>query len=299
MLPSLLLFFLYFFLPSVARRIFRVEGHVSHGVNSFNNLPIVDFSEASNLFDSYPPLLEIGVFRPGAQNASRIFPDTPLSSVMANIDGADFQNAFGFPRGIGPWNVPLQQVPTIEINSININDRRVPKTFADTRDSFNLGGPYLSAGVDKSITLGDWNRASARIIGLCSHDGTSRVKVQLKNGLPHAVYTMWDIGVSDPLTTKEKLSAGPFGGLPNVMTTKKAGKATLRRKLNYCPFDKCAGSKRCTLYVSLFYHFDHMVYGGSPALDFDGQPIGQVASNQIQIFLNGKPKIQVQNRFKA
>lgn len=288
------------FLISLAccHRVFQVEGHVSHGVNVFNNLPIVDFSQSSIIFRFFPPIHEVGAFTPGAVNASRIFPQTPLGSLVANIDSFDLQRSIGSPRGVGPWNVPLQKVPTIGLDSANINDRRVSKSFAMTKNPSNIGGPYLSADADEFITLRKWNKASGRISGVCYSDGTAKVKVQLKNGLPNAVYTLWDVGITNPLTLKEQPSAGPFGGLPNVVTTGKAGKGSLVRKLNYCPADKCEGSERCTLYISFFYHFDHMVYAASPALDSGGQPIGQIAGNQIQFFMNAVPLIPVQNKFQ-
>lgn len=156
--------------------------------------------------------------------------------------------------------------------------------------------PYLSAGVDKDVTLGEWNKISGRLSVQC-YSNYAYMKLVVKRALPFGVYTMWDVGVTDALKKTEAVSAAPFGGLPNVVTTDENGLGVASRKLKYCPFDKCRGSKRCTLYVSLFYHFDHMVYAGSPALDPAGPSVGGVASNHIQFFLNAKQIIPPQNKF--
>ncbi|KAI0559262.1 hypothetical protein FGB62_160g06 [Gracilaria domingensis] len=215
---------------------------------------------------------------------------------MATIDAFEYQTSLGFPAGVGPFNIPVAEAPALTILSQGLNDRVPPPSFADSSDPSVIALPYLSRESDDQITLGDWNRMSTRIVGKCFND-SAKVKVFVKNALPNGLYTLWDVGVTDPLTPEEGLSAGPFGGLPNVIVTNQRGYGSIMRHLNYCPVNKCPGSKRCTLYVSLFYHFDHMVYGGSPVLDFAGQAVGHAAANQIQIFLNGEILIPPQNPF--
>lgn len=281
---------------AVSASVFGFDGHVTHGVNTFNNKAIVDFSGSSNIFAALGPAHEIGVLQPGAGNASIITEDVPPETLMANIDAFDLQMGLGLPSGVGPFNIPIAKVPTIFAGSMTINNRVTPNEFSDSSDVTLLGSPYLSKRADNNVTLGKWNRASGRISGSCNKNG-ARVRVQIKNGLPNGVYTMWDVGVRNSVTDQEAISAGPFGGLPNIITTNRAGSGSLRRELNYCPTDKCRGSARCTLYVSLFYHFDHMVYAGSPAIDSAGQAIGMVASNQIQFFINADVIVPQQNRF--
>lgn len=107
---------------------------------------------------------------------------------------------------------------------------------------------------------------------------------------------MWDVGILEALTEKEAMSASAFGGLPNIITTDKNGNGRISRELKYCPTQKCKGSKRCTIYVSLFYHFDHLVYGAAPTIDDAGPAVGNVGSNHIQIFFNGRI-LQDRNKF--
>eukprot|EP00178_Gracilaria_changii_P019040 TRINITY_DN55465_c0_g1_i1.p2 TRINITY_DN55465_c0_g1~~TRINITY_DN55465_c0_g1_i1.p2 ORF type:complete len:356 (+),score=54.41 TRINITY_DN55465_c0_g1_i1:1972-3039(+) len=284
------------YLCCASPRFFSVDGHVSHGINTFNDEPIVDLSASSAIFSSFGRIYEIGVLNQDGTNASVITARTPPSALMATIDAFDYQNSLRFPAGVGPFNIPIADAPALTILSQNLNDRVPPNSFADSADPAVIGLPYLSRESDAQITLADWNRMSARIVGKCFNN-SAKVKIVVRNALPNGLYTLWDVGVTNPLTEDEGLSAGPFGGLPNVIVTNQRGYGSIFRNLNYCPSDKCAGSRRCTLYVSLFYHFDHMVYGGSPALDFAGQAIGHAAANQIQLFLNGELLIPPQNAF--
>lgn len=277
-----------------ARR-FSVNGHVTHGVNSFNSKPMVDFSGSSNIFNDAGPLHEIGVFTPKGTNASKITESTAMKSLMATIDPYDFRIALNFPQGVGPFNVPIARTPTVSLASQNINDRVGPRPFSESGNFMVQGLPYLSAGADKDVTLGEWNKISGRLSVAC-YRHHAIMKLVVKRALPLGVYTMWDVGVTDALKKTEAISAAPFGGLPNVVTTDENGMGHATRRLKYCPFDRCAGSKRCTLYVSLFYHFDHMVYAGSPALDPAGPSVGGVASNHIQFFLNANQIIPPQNK---
>lgn len=275
---------------------FRVIGHITHGINTFNDRPLADFSASSKLFARIGTVHEIGVLKKGGKNASIITDNVSPGTPMATIDSYELQEGLGFPSGLGPFNIPISTAPTLFTGSKTINDRMKPKPFAESSDLSTLGLPYLSKEADAQITLQEWNCASARIYGSCNN-GRATFKVQIKNGLPNGVYTMLDVGISNPLTAKEVPSVGPFGGLPNILTTDEKGNGSLRRQLNYCPTEKCQGMVRCTLYASLFYHFDHMVYGGSPALDHAGQAIGMVGSNQIQFFFNARPIRPPQNKF--
>lgn len=82
-----------------------------------------------------------------------------------------------------------------------------------------------------------------------------------------------------------------------MLTTDKNGFGYIFRELTYCPVESCAGKARCTLYINLSYHFDHMVYGGAPALEFGGQGAGLVVSNQLHFFTNGEVLFPPQNNF--
>lgn len=281
--------------PSRKIRTFTVGGHVTHGVNSYNSKLMVDFSGSSTIFTKLGPAHEIGVFTPKGTNASKITASTPKKALMATINPYDFQIGLDFPEGVGPFNIPIARTPTISMQSQDINDRVRPRLFSESGNFKVQGMPYLSAGADKDVSLGEWNKIAGRMTVKC-YSQYAVVKIVVKRALPFGIYTMWDVGVTDALKKTEMMSASAFGGLPNVITTDEHGFGYASRKLKYCPFDKCPGSKRCTLYVSLFYHFDHMVYAGSPALDPAGPTIGGVGSNHMQFFVNAKQIIPPQNK---
>lgn len=83
-----------------------------------------------------------------------------------------------------------------------------------------------------------------------------------------------------------------------MLVTDSEGSRQLTRSLSYCPFDKCADSERCSLYVSLILHYDNMVYGGATALP-GSQAVGQVSGNHVLFFPNGKTILPVQNLFSG
>lgn len=280
-------------------REFSIDGHLTHGVNTFNSKPLVDFSNSSTIFQAAGPMHEVGVFdpSPGATNGSRITDATPLTARMATINAWDLQQQLGVPQGKGPFNIPLADAPTLSVQSRNVNDRIKPRPYADSTDGRVVGEVYRSGSALSDIRLSRWNFASSRITGRCEADGTATATIQIRNGLPNALYTMVDIGVTDALTDKEALSIGVFGGVPNVLTTDARGYGKATRKVNYCPLDKCEGSERCTLYVALFCHYDHVIYGGAPALDLVGPAIGSVGGNHVQMFFNADVLQRPKNKY--
>lgn len=275
-----------FFFNTQATR-FTLDGHVAHGINTFNDKLIVNYTGVSNIFSPFPPIYEIGVINPGSINSSVVTEKTPLDSIVATIDSFNFRNLFQFPQGVGPFNVPITQVPTIYFLSTNINDRLTPRPFSASKDPALLAEPYLAGNVKNKITLEDWNRARGRMHAKCKN-GKAWIKITLANGLPNSLYSVTDVGVLNPLTPNETVSGTALGGVPNVLVTDNRGNGVFERPLNYCPFDSCNGTARCSLYIALFYHFDHMIYGASTTLDSVGQGVGLVGSNHIKFFPNGE-----------
>lgn len=200
---AIFLYTFLFILPLLSAFSFKIDAHVAHGINTFNNKPITNFTSASRLFSSFGPVPEIGVLNPGGTNASAITSETSLESLMATIDAYNFRMTLGFPQSNGPFNVPIAQSPTIFGQSADINDRIVPIPFSDSNDLSLIDSSYLSKGADSDITLGEWNRISGRMTGYCKEDGTSAVAVQIRNGLPNGIYTLWDVSVLNPLTDNE------------------------------------------------------------------------------------------------
>lgn len=86
---------------SGTRTYYMIDGHVNHGLNSFNNNTIVDWSADSAIFGNLPPIPEIAVFN-AADNATNglvITDSTDLDEVMVNIDSELFSALFQLPTG--------------------------------------------------------------------------------------------------------------------------------------------------------------------------------------------------------
>lgn len=291
---------LFFIVHSSSARTFTLDATISHGFNNFNGKRLADYTASSNLLGSLPPLNEIGVINnsPGALNATVITPSTPLRSVIGSMNAVVFQNTLGFPPGVGPFNIPLQETSVNTAASTELNDRTKPNSFSSTKNPSNLVA-YLPKGADPEISLADWNRPSARITNICRSDGTSTVVVRVRRAFPNALYTVWDTGLADPLTPREAISLSPLGGVVNLIVTDGQGNGSLKRSLNYCLFDKCPRSKRCTAFVSMFYHFDHQNYGAAPTLDAAGPAVGVAGADHLTFAVNGKQLISPQNPFRS
>jgi len=129
----------------------------------------------------------------------------------------------------------------------------------------------------------------------CRDDGSARVSVTLKNALPKGVYTLWDVGVMDPLTPQEQGYAVPFGGLPNILLTDEDGCGYKELDVPYCPDRACDGSTSCTSYISAFYHWDYQVYGGSPDATWAGGATGVYLANHVAWAMSGDILVAPQN----
>lgn len=278
-----------------------VEGYVTHGINVYNDRFIADYSAASPaVFWLNPalPIMEIGVLSatPGAADAERITaetdPDLPLATIRS------FADVFNPAGTYDPelFNRTLDEIGTSFFGFAELTERVRPVAF----DAAHAGDIYLAAGTRPRPTVGEWSEASGLLRYRCRDDGSAVVQVALRDAMPNAVYTLWDIGVHDPLTAAEEGYAAPFGGIPNVLLTDADGCGYRRIETPFCPGRPCAaGADSCTSYVSAFLHWDHQVYGGAPAATFAGMPIGAIASNHVMWPLSGTPLQEPVNPFQA
>lgn len=259
-----------------------VNGYVAHGINTYNNQDIGDYTGVAPtvaFLNAEPKIKEIGALAPGASNAAVIDPSTDRSLPLATIRSfVDFFNP-GAAVDAGLFNQPLDAIGT---NFFGWGDPSARVTMLDFENA-TPGSVYRAKGTNKRPTVGDWEKISGRIAVECASDGTATARVSIRNGFPKAIYTLWDIGALNPGGAQEQGYAVPFGGLPNLLVTDDAGCANKKVKLPYCPTRTCEGSDSCTSYVSAFYHWDAQAYGGSPASTFTtpSMPVGVVASNQI------------------
>ena len=258
-----------------------LQGFVSHGVNTYNGEPIADYSSVSPLvpwLQEGVQLQEIGVIDPGSTNAAVITQYTDRSLPVATIRSVfDFFNPNG---NVNPqlFNQPLDAIGSSPSGYTDLTER-VPRI---TFDNARAGQIHASKHTNERPTVSDWEQISGQIRLRCRVDGTANARVYVRNAMPEAVYTLWDVGVLSPLTANEQGYAVPFGGIPNVLLTDQRGRGYKTVDLMQCPLRPCeTGADSCTSYISAFYHWDGQVYGGAPAATFAGMPVGVVASNQM------------------
>ena len=265
-----------------------IPGYVAHGINVFNDKPLVDYSEVSPTvpwLDINARVKEIGVFTPGSTDAGAITEYTDRSTPVATIRSFfDFFNPAG---NVDPtlFNRTLDKVGTSFFGYKAIDDRVLMQPFGMAR----AGEIYRAKGTIERPSVGDWEKISGQVRVSCRLDGTAVVSVAIHDAFPNALYTVWDVGVLNPLEPEEQGYAIPLGGVPNILLTDKTGCGVKEIEVAYCPTTVCApGTGFCSSYLSVFYHWDNQAYGGSPAATFAGMPTGVAAANQMVWPMNGK-----------
>jgi len=272
--------------PKHRNRATVVDGYVSHGVNVFNGEFMVDYSNAApgvGFLMPSPPLYEIGVLNPGANESEIINAQTDENRLVATH--GRFGELFGIPRQDELYNVPLDQVPSNFFGSSSVFDRVLPVPF-------NQAGEqqiYRRTDTNHKPTLKEWNKISGQISFRCSGNDSAKVKLSIVDAFPNAIYTMWDVGSSNPLTSEEAPYAVPLGGLPNTLITDGNGCASTTLDLPYCPGRKCeAGAASCSTYLSIAHHWDQQTYGAAPGGSFFGIPIGAYTANHMVWPMSGE-----------
>jgi len=264
-----------------------IPGYVVHGVNVFNDEYLVDYSQVSPnipfLMPS-PPTYEIGAYAPGNFNSDTITSLTDTSRLVAT--NSRFSELFGLPIDPAIHNIPLNKVSSNFFGSSSLLDRSIPKEFSESGET----DIYHRTKSNTAPTIKEWNKVRGQVSYSCKTDDSATVKVEIASAFPNAVYTMWDVGASNPLTAGEAPYGVPLGGLPNILTTDDYGCAETTLELPYCPSRKCeAGAKSCTSYLSIAHHWDEQGYGASPSLSFAGIPVGAYAGNHMVWPMSGQP----------
>lgn len=270
----------------------KVDGHACHGANYFNGSVLSDYANAAAFLP--PDVLafwsnflapEVGVLNtaPGATNALPVTSATPLDSVMATLDL--FQLGFG-----------VAAPDPAQVN-IPIHDAFTQIDFAGNRDQVPVASPaehkFTLARNEvwaEPITLEEWNMANGKVTLKCHADGTGSVRIKAKKLIPLATYTVWQVfavteGVADPTAPNlvsdasgtPMLAFGPMGGVPNSLIADAKGRAEYRRDLSYCPLDL----EDPLMYIALYAHWDHAVYGTFPEQGLAGLPTGVVGGDHL------------------
>ena len=147
--------------------------------------------------------------------------------------------------------------------------------------------------------MGEWEKISGKLSVREDDDGLFSVRVTIRDAFPNAIYTIWDIGTLNPLTTAETGYAIPLGGLPNVIVTDNDGCGYTKLKLKYDLTRACeAGAGSCSSYVSVFFNWDNGAYGASAAATWAKAPTGVYGGNQMAWPTSGTPLIEPQNNFQ-
>lgn len=277
-----------------------IPGYVSHGTNTYNGMPIGDYTKVApkiGMFHASPPIEEIGVYQKGAINAGSITEKTDRRLPVATT--RVWLNAM-YPTGhVDPnWiNVPLAKIGTNFFGSSAITDRVVPVDYPNAAIEPTI---FREKGVISSPTVADWEKISGKLSYVNHKDGTSTVKITINDAFPNAVYTLWDVGVKNPLTELESMYGIPFGGLPNIVLTNAKGCGYKEISLPYQVNRECKkGAASCTSYVSAFYHWDTQVFGGDPAASGYGAPVGVIAGNQMIWPTTGDVLVEPVTKFKS
>ncbi len=280
-------------------RVTVVEGFVAHGINTYNDTDIGDYSAVAPtvaMLNAVPKVKEIGAFDAGGSDASTITASTDRSLPLATIRSFfDFFNPGGTVDS-GLFNLPLDGIGTNFFGFGDFSQRAPIEDFADAAP----GTIYSVKGSNRRPTVGDWEKISGQVRIQCRANGTASAQVTIRDALPKAVYTLWDVGVLNPVSDNEQPYAVPFGGLPNLLVTDAEGCGFRKVELPYCPTQACEGNTACTSYISAFYHWDAQAYGASPSATFTtpSMPVGVVASNQIVWPMTGTLVSEPATRFK-
>ncbi|MEM7331631.1 MAG: hypothetical protein AAF490_06040 [Chloroflexota bacterium] len=280
-----------------------VQGHVCHGANVYNNLPLSDYANAESflepeIFEFWtefsPP--EVGVL--GPDGALDVTADTPLDSIMAT------HLSDGMAELLGQDLANL--VPEEQLN-VPIHDSYTPVLFdfdgsVQSRQQLPWQVPAPFPNVDKftvdwnhrePITLAQWNLADGTVHLVRYADGTGSVHIKAQGLVPNAIYTVWEVfAITDELPEGIAPIMGlPMGGLPNVVTADKFGNATFDRHLDYDPFDL----ENPLMYIALFQHWDNVLYGVGAVGELRGLAPGLVGGDQL-CFPTGNHLLDIQSR---
>ncbi len=260
----------------------KIQGYVSHGVNIYNGERIADYSNASPIvpwLNPSPLIDEVRAYDEANDTAAVITLETNKQSLIATSD--TFFN-FMNPNGIidpALINTPIGNIGSNYFGFQAPEDRIIPDAFPMPGSAPSV---YYAKRVNATPTVEQWNKISGLISVREKRNGNFKVKVTIKNGLPNGLYTLWDVGATNPLTEKEQGYAVPMGGLPNVMVTDAKGCSYTEIEMPYSIVRECKeGAQSCSSYINAVYHWDQQVYGASPGETFLGLPAGVLAANQL------------------
>ncbi len=285
---------------SGAQKSVDISGYVVHGINNYNGKAVVDYSGVSPAvpyLNAYPPVNEIGVYQEGSYYSGTIFYYTDRNLPVATTRAFfDYFNPGGYIDR-DTVNIPLGKVGSnfLSPEFTSLDKRMTPVPFNESGTEPSI---YRKQGFAINPTVGDWEKISGKLSVKEDKNGLFDVLVTIRDAFPNAIYTMWDVGTLNPLTSDETGYAVPLGGLPNIIITDKNGCGFARFKLKYDLTRACkAGASSCSSYVSAFYNWDNGAYGASAAATWARAPTGVYGGNQMAWPTSGTALIKPQNDF--
>lgn len=262
-----------------------VPGQACHGGNYFNGAQLTDYAHTEEFL---PPsvfqywnnfsISEVGAL--GEFEAQEITNSTPLNTPVVTIysdSTKNFISSLGLEidPSLTPddhFNVPIAEAHTMTSSG----PRQQIPTASKNIHKFNPVQNRLDP-----ITVADWNKAKGHALLKCKSNGNGTVRLNASGLVPNGVYTAWQVfAVTNPPNGEEgpiPMTFSPMGGLDNTIVADKHGRATFKRDLTYCPLER----ENPLMYVSLFLHWDHVLYGTSPVMMDKGMIPGRIGSNHL------------------
>ena len=250
------------------------------GANSWygNPVTVVDGPTGGTNFAT------VAIYNPGGGNQPiPLTPDMegnierPYATVLASYLDPAFAAWVGAPVSAFPpqhYNVPIHEVQII--NAADGVTRSTPRgTNSVGQIELGIAEPW------GAITLGKWLEGRGTCTFLCQGDGTSIMNMKIRNMFPNRIYTTWA-----GFDGENGLEVYAIGGLPNAIVTDEVGSGTLKRQLNFCPFE-LKEDEIPLLWILLDFHSDMTIYGNMPSPGGAGLPPGSIGHAQIQFNIGG------------
>ncbi len=276
------------------------QGYVVHGINTYNGKPIVDYSGVSPLvpyLTASPAVNEVGVYQEGLDYSGTISSETDRNTPVATTRSFfDYFNPEGSIE-LDTINIPLGEIGSnfLGPDFTSLDKRVTPVSFSESGSEPSL---FRKKGFVINPTVRDWEKMSGKMSVKEGENDLYTVEITFRGAFPNAIYTLWDVGTLNPLTTKESGYAIPLGGLPNIVVTDENGCGFAKLELKYDLSRPCeAGARSCSSYVSAFFNWDNSAYGASAAATWAKAPTGVYGGNQMAWPTSGTTLIEPQNYF--
>lgn len=225
--------------------VFFEPGIASTGLNRRLGVPLWYYPNLEFLipiFGDFAPLAGFntaGEFDPdvgmGGGNSLELTPAVdPDSLIATHLD------VFGMSLlGVDPDTVPLDKlnVPYDQVEVL-ADDFGVGREHLPCSTDVPYGGAITRAApCTEDITIGEWMSANGFSVISCHADGTATMSQLGWNLRPNRMYSIWYVAENFAAGPTKTVTAFPFGGVPNIVTTDKHGVGYFERELSYCPHD--------------------------------------------------------------